>query len=69
MHGILAGIGYAEMLILGLPLLIFWLWMLVDCLKNQAMQGTDKIAWVLVIVFLNWLGALIYYFVVKRKRA
>jgi Phospholipase_D-nuclease N-terminal len=42
---------------------VFWIWMLVDCLTNEAIQGTDKIVWVLVIIFVHFLGALIYYFV------
>jgi uncharacterized membrane protein YczE len=63
-------LGIQEILILlviGL-LFAFWLWMLVDCLKNQALQGTEKIVWVLVIVFLHTLGALVYFFVGRSKR-
>jgi uncharacterized membrane protein YczE len=62
--------GVQEILILmviGL-LFAFWLWMLVDCLKNQALQGTEKIVWVLVIIFLHALGALVYFFVGRSKR-
>jgi hypothetical protein len=43
-----------------LPLAIFWVWMLVDCLVNEPSEGNDKIVWVLVIVFTGWIGALIY---------
>ena len=43
--------------------LIFWLWMLIDCIMNQRLSGSQRIVWVLVIIFLNGLGALIYYFV------
>lgn len=49
-------------------LFAFWIWMLVDCLMNPRVQGTEKIVWVLVIIFLNWLGALIYFFVGRGKR-
>jgi hypothetical protein len=49
-------------------LFAFWIWMLVDCLTNQRLQGTEKIVWVLVIIFLNWIGALVYYFVGRSKR-
>ncbi len=34
----------------------FWVWMLVDCLRNEPSEGNDKIAWLLVIVFTLWLG-------------
>ena len=44
---------------------VFWIWMLIDCLKRGFKNDNDKIVWVLVIVFLSALGAAIYYFVVK----
>ena len=43
---------------------IFWLWMLIDCIKRQF---NDKVLWIILIVFLNLLGAILYYFIVKRK--
>jgi hypothetical protein len=43
----------------------FWLWMLIDVLTKQ---NEDKVVWVLVVFFLNLLGAMIYYFVVRKKR-
>jgi len=53
---------------ISVAIFFFWYLMLVDCLKNQALQGTEKIAWLLVIVVLTWLGALIYLSVRSRKR-
>ena len=51
-----------------IPLLFaFWLWMVIDCVQNPKLQGTEKIVWVMVIIFLNWLGALVYYFVGRSK--
>jgi cytochrome c oxidase assembly factor CtaG len=47
---------------------IFWIWMLVDCIKNERLDSTQRIVWVLVIVFLHALGALIYY-LAGRDRA
>ena len=46
-------------------LFIFWLWMLVDCLKRDFKRDTDKIVWIIVLIFLHLLGAIVYYFVVK----
>ena len=53
---------------LGLVGFVFWIWMLVDCLTKEASEGNDKIIWVLVIVLLNWLGALIYLCVRRPQR-
>lgn len=43
----------------------FWIWMLVDCVKRKFKNENDKILWVLLIVLLGWLGALVYFFVVR----
>ncbi len=57
--------------ILILPMIIFfflfWLWMLIDCLKSE-LNTTDKLIWVLVIIFINFIGALIYLFFVKLNK-
>jgi hypothetical protein len=53
--------------LLGLLATIFWVWMLVDCLQNASITGTEKIVWVLVIIFLHVLGAIIYFAVARSK--
>ncbi|HUE14995.1 MAG TPA: PLDc N-terminal domain-containing protein [Planctomycetaceae bacterium] len=47
---------------------VFWIWMIVDCAASQSLTGTDKVVWLLVIIFLHFVGALIYY-LVGRKQA
>ena len=51
----------------GIALFIFWLWMLIDCIKRDFTKSNDKIVWILVIIFTQIIGAIIYYFVVKKK--
>ncbi len=46
---------------------IFWLWMLIDCLKRR-MDKFDKLIWILVLIFLHILGAILYYLLVKRRK-
>jgi len=53
------------MIIVFALIFIFWIWMLIDCLKRNFKKENDKIVWVLVIIFLHIIGAIIYYFVVK----
>jgi prolipoprotein diacylglyceryltransferase len=53
-------------MIIALLALIFWIWMLVDCLTRKKFE--DKLVWVLVLILLNVLGAILYYFLVKRKK-
>ena len=50
---------------------VFWLWMLIDCLKrpdNMFKFGGNnaKLIWILVIIFTGFIGAVIYYFLIKR---
>ncbi|MDQ3624066.1 MAG: PLD nuclease N-terminal domain-containing protein [Verrucomicrobiota bacterium] len=60
--GFLAGVGIIGLIIAALTS-IFWIWMLIDCATNARLDGTQKIVWILVILFLHVLGALIYFFV------
>jgi len=62
-----AGMGFGlAMLAFGLWAFIFWIYMLVHCLRSD-MESTEKLVWVLVLLFANLIGALIYYFVIKRS--
>ena len=45
--------------------LIFWIWMLVDCAKRKFRNDVEKIVWIIVIVFGMWIGAIAYFLVVK----
>ena len=70
----IAMLGISELIVIGLviPLVLaaiaFWIWMLVDCATKEPSEGNDKVVWILIIVFTNWLGALIYYFVRRPER-
>ena len=44
---------------------VFWIWMLISALVNEP-TSNDKILWFLVIFFLHFIGALIYFFVRNR---
>ena len=54
--------------LIGLACFVLWIWMLIDCLTNHGIPGSEKVAWVLVILFTHFLGALIYFFVGRPKR-
>jgi len=47
---------------------VFWIRMLVDCLKREFKDSNEKIIWVLVIIFLQIAGALIYWSLVVKKQ-
>lgn len=56
------------LLFIGVTILgtIFWIFMLVDCAKRNFKKENDKIVWIVLMALTSWLGALIYYFVIKR---
>lgn len=70
-------LGTAELMILPVLLLIvvpislamlaFWIWMLIHAIQNKGLSEGEKIAWVIVLVFVHFLGAVIYFFVGRPK--
>ena len=59
---------FIPLILVGLALMAFWIWMLVDCATKESSQGNDKIIWILVIIFTHWVGALIYFLVRRPER-
>lgn len=43
---------------------LFWFWMLFDCIQNEP----DRIIWILLIIFLSFPGALVYFIARKAPR-
>jgi Phospholipase_D-nuclease N-terminal len=55
------------LILLSLLATIFWIWMLIDALIHEPTTG-EKLLWFLVIFFLHFIGALIYYVLRKSPR-
>jgi hypothetical protein len=55
-------------LAISLAAFAFWLWMLIHAITNRGLRDTEKILWVILIIFLPFLGSVIYFFV-GRPRA
>jgi phospholipase D-like protein len=53
---------------LAVTALMFWIWMIVECATKEPSEGNDKIVWIVIIVFAQLIGALIYYFVRRPQR-
>jgi hypothetical protein len=61
------GIGLVFFLAIGLLVLAIWVWTLLDIVKNERLNSTEKLIWILVVFFFPFLGSLIY-LAVGRKR-
>ncbi len=51
----------------GLAVFVFWIWMLIHAITNDGLSGTEKILWVLLLIFLHFLGAILYFFIGRPK--
>ncbi len=67
-------LGGAEILLLlffipfSLAAMAFWIWMLINAIQNKGLTDSERIAWVLVVALLHFLGALIYFFAGRPKQ-
>jgi len=62
------GLFFALVLgLLALASFAFWIWMLIHAVTNKGLGDGEKVGWVLVIFFLHFVGALIYFFVGRPK--
>ncbi len=52
-----------------LAFMAFWIWMLIHAIQNKGLSDGEKIGWVLAIVFLHFLGALLYFFIGRPKKS
>jgi hypothetical protein len=55
------------MAIFGLACFAFWLWMLIHAITNKGLGDAEKIVWVIVVIFLPFLGSILYFFIGRPK--
>jgi hypothetical protein len=58
----------AFLAMIGLMLFVFWIWMLIDAIQNKGLTDGEKVGCVLAVVFLHFIGALLYFFIGRPKR-
>jgi len=61
-------IYYSSIIIVSILFGIFWLWMLIDCIRHETNEGNERLIWVVAIIFTNLLGALLYFFMRWARR-
>ena len=54
--------------LIGILAIIFWAWVLFDCIKNEPGGSGDRILWAIVIVLAPVFGAALYVFVRRPYR-
>jgi RsiW-degrading membrane proteinase PrsW (M82 family) len=66
-------LAYMVPIVLSITMMVLWIVALIDVLQradwefpNHQPGSNDKIVWVLVVMLLNGMGALVYYFMVMK---
>lgn len=60
----------SSMLLLAAALAVFvlWIWAIIDVIRSDFKDQTTKIIWIALLIFLPFLGAIIYPFVGKSTK-
>lgn len=46
----------------------FMLWMILDCATKEPREGNERLVWIIITVFVPYLGAMAYYLVRRPER-
>ncbi|HEA30229.1 MAG TPA: PLDc_N domain-containing protein [Leeuwenhoekiella sp.] len=60
-------VGPLQILIIAALALLLPIIALIDILKSS-FKGNDKIVWVLVVIFFNFFGSILYFLIGKKQR-
>lgn len=53
--------------VIGLACFAFWVWMLVHAITNKGLSDGERIAWVLAVIFLPFVGSILYFFIGRPR--
>ncbi len=55
----------ALQLIIGLIVLAFVVWMIIDCAQRKFKNNGEKIIWIVLLILTTWVGAIAYYIAIR----
>lgn len=64
----LIGLGGQELILIAGILFVLPIIALVDVIRSDFRGPNDKLMWVIIILFLNLIGALLYFFIGRNQR-
>mgnify|MGYP001587880715 CR=1 FL=1 len=62
-----AAATFGLMMVVGILIFAFWIWMIVDIAKRSFKNSVEKILWIVVIVLGGWVGALVYLLIIRMN--
>ena len=54
--------------VIGLLVTIFWIMMIIEIAQKEPSEGNDKVIWLIIVILLQGLGALLYFFIRRPER-
>ncbi len=67
----IGGVGFQELIVLLVLFLlpaILWIWAIIDLLRSTFASDTNKLIWALVIIFIPFIGSLLYLVIGRRQK-
>jgi len=46
---------------------IIWIWALIDVIRRQFTNSSDKTLWLVIVILLGWIGGIIYLIAGRKK--
>jgi hypothetical protein len=47
---------------------VFMVWMIIDCATKEPRQGNERLIWIIITVFVPYIGAIVYYVFRRPER-
>lgn len=54
--------------LVGLVMTALWIFALVDCVTQEPAEGNERLVWLLILIFFNVIGTLIYFLYRRPQR-
>jgi hypothetical protein len=54
--------------LIGLLCLILWVWALVDIINGRFREDSTRIIWILLVIFVPFLGTLLYFLIGREQK-
>jgi Phospholipase_D-nuclease N-terminal len=70
MFGVAGIMGLSFLMMISLIMVaafVFWIWVLIDILKNE-FTGSNKLIWLLAVIMVPLIGMLLYWFIGREQR-
>lgn len=46
---------------------IIWIWAIIDVIRRQFTNPSDKTLWVVIVILLGWIGGIVYLIAGRKK--